>query len=232
MLPVLYIWAGVSGVLLPAQVWTLANYTMTTREAKRLFGIVGSGALCGWMVGGLITTTVATRLHTESLLLLTAVTLAICPILVVMIWRERRVETVEVNVVRTDEGSLAESVSLVWNSPYLRSIAGLVLLCSLVTTLATWQFKTIAKTYYPETDELTAFFGSFQHLRRRAVSRRSAAADIAAAAPIRPGARVAHCSSGLDGRIAGRAAVGGRVVSSPAEGWRSGLTLLNRQVDG
>ena len=26
MLPVLYVWAGVYGVLLPAQVWTLANY--------------------------------------------------------------------------------------------------------------------------------------------------------------------------------------------------------------
>ena len=42
MLPVLYVWAGVYGVLLPAQVWTLANYVMTTREAKRLVGLVGS----------------------------------------------------------------------------------------------------------------------------------------------------------------------------------------------
>src|SRR5207237_6302010 len=39
MLPVLYVWASVSGVLLPAQVWTLANQVMTTREAKRLFGV-------------------------------------------------------------------------------------------------------------------------------------------------------------------------------------------------
>ena len=38
MLPVLYVWASVAGVLLPAQVWMLANQVVTTREAKRLFG--------------------------------------------------------------------------------------------------------------------------------------------------------------------------------------------------
>src|SRR5688572_16269 len=52
MLPVLYVWASVAGVLLPAQVWMLANQVMTTREAKRLFGIVSGGAISGWIVGG------------------------------------------------------------------------------------------------------------------------------------------------------------------------------------
>ncbi len=161
MLPVLYVWASVSGVLLPAQVWTLANYTMTTREAKRLFGIVGSGALCGWMVGGLITKAAAMRLGTENLLIMIAVTLAICPVLVEAIWRERRVEPAEVGANRPDADDVAGSLELVWKSPYLRSIAGLVLLSSLVTTLAAWQFRAMAKTFHPDTDTLTAFFGSF-----------------------------------------------------------------------
>ena len=39
----------------PAQVWTLANYVLTTREAKRSFGFIGSGAILGWIVGGLAT---------------------------------------------------------------------------------------------------------------------------------------------------------------------------------
>src|SRR5580704_113506 len=72
ILPALYVWASVSAVLLPAQVWTLANYVVTTREAKRLFGIVSGGAICGWIAGGLITTVAATRLGTENLLLMTA----------------------------------------------------------------------------------------------------------------------------------------------------------------
>lgn len=36
--PFLYVWVGIFGVLATAQVWTLANFVWTTREAKRLFG--------------------------------------------------------------------------------------------------------------------------------------------------------------------------------------------------
>ena len=36
-----------SACWLPAQVWTLANFVLTTREAKRAFGFIGSGAILG-----------------------------------------------------------------------------------------------------------------------------------------------------------------------------------------
>ena len=49
---VIYLWVGVFSVLAPSQVWTLANHVMTTREAKRSFGFIGSGAILGWIVGG------------------------------------------------------------------------------------------------------------------------------------------------------------------------------------
>ena len=53
--PVIYVWVGMFGVVAPAQVWTLANYVLTTREAKRLYGFIGSGAIAGWIVGGYVT---------------------------------------------------------------------------------------------------------------------------------------------------------------------------------
>src|SRR6267143_4244791 len=37
--PAFYVWVGLFGVLAPTQVWTLANYLLTTREAKRIFGM-------------------------------------------------------------------------------------------------------------------------------------------------------------------------------------------------
>ena len=67
--PVLYIWVGMFGVVAPAQVWTLANYVLTTREAKRMFGFIGSGATAGWIVGGFVTRYTATRFGAESSLL-------------------------------------------------------------------------------------------------------------------------------------------------------------------
>ena len=52
--PAIYVFVGIYGVLAPAQVWTLANYVMTTREAKRIFGLVGSGAIAGGILGRLV----------------------------------------------------------------------------------------------------------------------------------------------------------------------------------
>ena len=49
-----YIWVGILGVLAPTQVWTLANYLLTTREAKRVFGLVGAGGITGWIFSGLL----------------------------------------------------------------------------------------------------------------------------------------------------------------------------------
>jgi len=159
MLPVLYVWASVSGVLLPAQVWTLANQTMTTREAKRLFGVVGGGAISGGIAGGLITRAVATRRGTADLLLMTVVGLAICVPLVVAIWRERKIDP----HARDDDElpGASESVALVWQTPHLRAVALLIGLSSLITTVAAWQFKAIAHGRYPDTDQLAAFFGTF-----------------------------------------------------------------------
>ncbi len=156
----IYVWASVSGVLLPAQVWTLANSVMTTREAKRLFGIVGSGALCGWMVGGLITRTAAMRLGTENLLLMTSGTLAVCALMVAAVWRGER--KAPASAVATSElGGLTESLATVWQSPQLRAIAALICLSSIVTTIVAWQFRAIAKSFIPDTDALAAFFGTF-----------------------------------------------------------------------
>ena len=42
-----YIWVGVFAVLVPSQVWTLAGLVFDTRQAKRVFSLIGSGGLIG-----------------------------------------------------------------------------------------------------------------------------------------------------------------------------------------
>ena len=50
----------------------------------------------------------------------------------------------------------------VWSSqsPHLRAIAALILLGSVVTTVAGWQYKSIAKEAFAQKDQLTYFFGA------------------------------------------------------------------------
>ena len=162
---VVYIWVGAFGVIAPGQVWTLANYVLTLREAKRLFSVIGSGAILGWMVGGLYTSTAARSSGAQNTLLAIAIALAACSLIVVAIWRQRPAALAEFADAPKAEGepdapsTLSGSLRLVCSSPYLRAIALLVGLSSLVTGIAAWQFKAIAKQYIPDTNALAAFFG-------------------------------------------------------------------------
>ncbi|MEO8681562.1 MAG: Npt1/Npt2 family nucleotide transporter [Vicinamibacterales bacterium] len=160
----IYVWVGVLSVLAPSQVWTLANYVMTTREAKRSFGFIGSGAILGWIVGGLATRTAVSRFGTENMLAFVALSLIASSVLVIIIWRNRP------DYVGNDTpasgkdpqaGGIVASLALVRGSPYLRAIAALILISAVATTVAGWQFKAIAKASIPQTDQLAMFFGTF-----------------------------------------------------------------------
>ncbi len=166
--PITYIWVGLFGVLAPAQVWTVANYTLTTREAKRVFGLVGSGGICGWIFGGFLSAWAGRvrALGTESLLLVMAASLAICAVLVVLIWRAKEkadgaAPESAARAGRSGGSRLRDSLRLVASSPYLRTIAVLICASSIVTTIAGWQFKAIAQHSLVEKNLLAVFFGEF-----------------------------------------------------------------------
>jgi AAA family ATP:ADP antiporter len=159
----IYIWVGALSVLLPAQVWMLASSVMTTREAKRAFGLIGAGAILGWIVGGLATRETVNRFGTESMLLWVAITLLASTVVVWRVWHSRPAHVVDSERLGDEpsEGGLYESFTLVRRSPYLTSIASVIWLAAFVTTIAGWQFKAISKANIPATDDLAIFFGSF-----------------------------------------------------------------------
>jgi ATP:ADP antiporter, AAA family len=166
LFPVIYIWAGVFGVIAPMQVWTLSNYTMTTREAKRLYGFIGSGGVLGAIVGGFFTSWMVPIIGTENLLLSIAVFMVICVFLVNLIWFKSAKKTAESNENEDVEESVApsnlwESLFLISRSRYLILIASIISIASIATTIIDYQFKSIAESSLSSKDELAAFFGNF-----------------------------------------------------------------------
>jgi AAA family ATP:ADP antiporter len=154
----IYLWVGLFSVLAPAQVWTLANFVLTTREAKRAFGFIGSGAILGWIVGGFATRVTAARFGTETLLLWVAASLVLSAGLVHLAWKRAAPPAIDT---RMQALGLRASLRQIAESPYLQSIAWVVGLSAFATTIGGWQFKALAKAYVPDTDQLAAFFGSF-----------------------------------------------------------------------
>jgi AAA family ATP:ADP antiporter len=163
--PAFYVWVGLFGVLAPTQVWTLANYLLTTREAKRIFGMVGGGAILGSIFAGLFSKTVAKAFGTESLLLGMALLLFICAILMgsAQSWKSQHADSAA--TAAGDKGieqkNLQGAMRLVLSSKYLRAIAAVICLASFVTTLTGWQFKAVAKQVLVNKDALAVLFGDF-----------------------------------------------------------------------
>jgi AAA family ATP:ADP antiporter len=164
--PALYVWVKIFGVLGATQIWTLANYVLTTREAKRVFGMVGGGAIAGGIFAGYLAKTMAKRFGTESLLLAMTLFVVICGGLVIFVWRSGRV--VVGDATGTAAGSsetvprnLVASMRLLFSSPYLRSIATLICISSLVVTLTGWQFLAIGQQFLVKKDAMAIFFGDF-----------------------------------------------------------------------
>ena len=164
--PVFYIWVGVFGVLAPTQVWTLANYLLTTREAKHVFGMVGSGAILGWIFAGFVSKSVAGSLGTESLLLCMVPLLLIAPVLIYAAWRTANFKLAgskdqRVQTPGNEQKDVQGSLRLVFSSKYLSAVAAVICISSIVTTLTGWQFKAIAKEFFGNKDRLAIFFGDF-----------------------------------------------------------------------
>jgi AAA family ATP:ADP antiporter len=161
LFPVVYVWVGMFGVLAPAQVWTLANYVLTPREARRLFGLVGAGATLGATAGGALSSAVARLFGAESLLVLVSALLLLATLPVRALWRRRPCPVGGAEHSPGAREGLRASFRLVVSSPHLRAIAGIVVLSSFVTAVAGWQLKAMAQRVLVTQDSLAAFFGTF-----------------------------------------------------------------------
>ena len=164
--PAFYVWVKIFGALGATQVWTLANYVLTTREAKRVFGMVGGGGIAGCIFAGFLSNRMAKGFGTESLLLAMTLFILICAGLVILVWRSGRVlvddgQRTAGGPTETAPRNVTASLQLLFSSPYFRAIAAVIFITSLVTTLTDWQFLAIGKQFLVKKDVMAAFFGDF-----------------------------------------------------------------------
>ena len=80
-----YMLGLVLGVLLISQFWALANELYDARQAKRVFGFIGGGAVLGGATGAGIAAFAVREIGTTNLLLVSAVILTLCLFLVAAI---------------------------------------------------------------------------------------------------------------------------------------------------
>jgi HEAT repeat protein len=166
LVPALYVWAEIFGVVAIAQVWTLFGFVLTGREAKRLVGFVGSGGILGGIAGGLLSRFMAARFGAESLLLSMAACIVAAVALVLVIAAQNRNLAQPADSPSADGGmKLQEGLRLVLSSPHLRIIAALIWVSALTLNIAGWQFKAIMQVAFDgNQDTISQFRGTFDSI--------------------------------------------------------------------
>lgn len=158
-----YVWVTIFGLIATTQFWLLANYVFNAREAKRLFSVIGSGAIAGGIVGGYLTSALTSALHVAGMLLFTFLFLALCLALQYALWQRSARASYSERLSRQERQRSLFDESSPWTLllqsrlvPYLAGIVGIGVLAG---TLIDYQFSVMAAANIRDSDEMTAFFG-------------------------------------------------------------------------
>lgn len=158
LLYIFYIWVAIYAVLTASQFWVLANLVFNVREAKRLFGLIGSGAILGGIFGGYLTSLLAPLVGNENLILLAAALLVFCFPLLGQIWRLRVRKLGRFKENKRIETHGGRPFQLIIKSRHLTYMAAILAVSVIVAKLVDYLFSDFAASALPDPEELTAFF--------------------------------------------------------------------------
>jgi len=160
-----YVWVAIFSVLVVTLFWLVANDLYHLREAKRLFGFIGSGGILGGVAGSSIAATGAHWFGTEQLLLWSVAILLVCWLVVQRLWRYAPTSLQTEGTTKPERQSnplnLGGIARLVFSSRYLVLLVGLVGIAKIISTFIYYQFNPFIEQMFPDQDAKTAFTGLF-----------------------------------------------------------------------
>ena len=158
-----YIWVTIFAVITTSQFWLLANYVFNSREARRLFGFIGAGAISGGIFGGYLTSYLAKVIGSENLIFICIGFLMGSISILLSVWRisarqNYRERFQQYKRIRQEE-TTDNPFKLVIRSRHLVYLSGIIGIGVVVANLVDYQFSAIASEKIVNEDRLTSFFG-------------------------------------------------------------------------
>ena len=152
-----YLFVAIFGLLTTSQFWILANSIFNVREAKRLFGFIGSGAIAGGIFGGYLTSLLSGIISSENLLLVAAALILVCIPISSYLWKRY----VDQNKVEKPikEKAKESPFTLIRHNRLLWLITLTVGISVIVAKMVDYQYSHFAAEKITNTEELTSFFG-------------------------------------------------------------------------
>ncbi len=157
-----YVFVSLFAVVATSQFWIFANMVFNAREAKRIFGFIGAGAIAGGIFGGYLTSIIAGSFGKEYVIFIASFLLLLCiPILrKVYKLRIRFLNRFKRKQVIANQDKLeSSSLKMIFKSKHLSYLALIIGISVIVAKLVDFQFSDFANKSIPDSDDLVAFFG-------------------------------------------------------------------------
>lgn len=162
MVWVFNLWASLFGCVMVAQGYLVAGNLFTSREAKRLYPIIGLGAVAGSGVGSL-TTALASN-HPLTLVLACAPLVSLAYVAFRLAIARDSLSLASARGAEAEEPgfSAREALSAIAGHRHLQVITGIIAFMFVVDQLVDYQLKAAAKlTYVKGTEKYASFFGTY-----------------------------------------------------------------------
>jgi ATP:ADP antiporter, AAA family len=156
-----YAWGGLLNLLIPTLGWVISYDLYNIREAKRFFGLLATGGALGGAVGSLSAFLSAGSWIEEQVLLCLVILEGTAVLLYQSLRRRADQGSRRVPSSRETGAESLHSLKSMLRQPYIRCMAGLVLLAALATTLVDLNYQWFLKRRFPEQKELTQVLAIF-----------------------------------------------------------------------
>ena len=162
MVWVFAVWVRLFSIVTVTQGWVVASNLFTSREAKRVYGLLGMGMIAGAVVGGEFTTQTVRFIGTNNLLFASIPLVLVaygCYLIAVggstsTVTKAKAAESGEADF---SFGDIARDIA---RSRHIQALMLIMAMQFIVDTLIDYQFKYMAKASF-HGDALTAFLGRF-----------------------------------------------------------------------
>ena len=157
---VFYVWLSVFNLFITSVFWCLMADVFRSEQAKRLFGFIGVGGTLGSITGSLVTATLAQRLGTVNLFLVSVSLLEIASLIVVRFPASPRSASEGATTVPEEAppigGKVWAGITSLMRSPYLAAIGGFQILYTIGSTFLYFEQSDIVGRWYTSAADRTA----------------------------------------------------------------------------
>ena len=153
---VLFLHTAVFGALVISGFWSVVNERLDPYTAKKMIGRIGTGATFGGVAGGLLAERVGSMFDAYTMLIVLGGINALAALGVKMIGAGTRPPSA------AQQPKSGSALTILKETPYLRALAGLVLLTAVSAALIDYAFKAEAAAHFAQRPgDLLQFFALF-----------------------------------------------------------------------